>query len=159
MILIMITDSHLRWYCVSHLLGRWTRLFCNNKWPHILSGLTQLRFSSCSLYMSTGVIRQPLLSVDSLGPGWQSDLCSQSPQESKGDVEDCTTTLKTSAQKWRISSAHISLAKVVMPSHRTLYWVSHHQGLFQWASCSHQVTKVLELQRQSFRWVFRVDFL
>ena len=85
MILIMITDSHLRWYCVSHLLGRWTRLFCNNKWPHILCGLTQLRFSSCSLYMSIGVIRQPLLSVDSLDPGWQRDLCSHSlPRRAKG---------------------------------------------------------------------------
>ena len=36
-----------------------------------------------------------------------------------------------------------------------------HQGLFQWVSSSHQVAKVLELhlQHQSFRWIFRVDFL
>ena len=33
-----------------------------------------------------------------------------------------------------------------------------HQGLFQWVSCSHQVTKILGLQHQSFQWVFRVDF-
>ena len=39
--------------------------------------------------------------------------------------------------------------------------LSHHQGLFQWVSSSHQVTKVLEfqLQHQSFRWIFRTDFL
>jgi len=37
--------------------------------------------------------------------------------------------------------------------------LSHHQGLFQWVSCSHQVGKVLELQHQSFQWIFRVDFL
>ena len=30
---------------------------------------------------------------------------------------------------------------------------------FQWVSSLHQVVKVLELQHQSFRWVFRVDFL
>ena len=38
---------------------------------------------------------------------------------------------------------------------------SQHQGLFQWVSSSHQVTKVLEfqLQHQSFRWIFRTDFL
>ena len=38
---------------------------------------------------------------------------------------------------------------------------SQHQGLFQWASSSHQVAKVLEfqLQHQSFQWVCRVDFL
>ena len=36
-----------------------------------------------------------------------------------------------------------------------------HQGLFQQVSSSHQVAKVLELQlqHQSFQWVFRVDFL
>ena len=35
-----------------------------------------------------------------------------------------------------------------------------HQGLFQWVSSSHQVAKVLELQlqHQSFRRIFRVDF-
>ena len=38
---------------------------------------------------------------------------------------------------------------------------SHHQGLSQWVSSSHQVAKVLELQlqHQSFRWIFRTDFL
>ena len=39
--------------------------------------------------------------------------------------------------------------------------LSQHQGLFQWVSSSHQVATVLELQlqRQSFQWIFRVDFL
>ena len=36
-----------------------------------------------------------------------------------------------------------------------------HQGLFQWFCSSHQVAKVqeLQLQDQSFQWMFRVDFL
>ena len=34
-----------------------------------------------------------------------------------------------------------------------------HQGLFQWVSSSHQVAKVLELQLQSFQWIFRLGFL
>ena len=29
---------------------------------------------------------------------------------------------------------------------------------FQWVGCSHQMTKILEHQHQSFQWVFRVDF-
>ena len=39
--------------------------------------------------------------------------------------------------------------------------LSQHQGLFQWISSSHQVTKVLEfqLQHQSFQWIFRTEFL
>ena len=55
----------------------------------------------------------------------------------------------------------------IQPSHSLLlpsslaFNLSQHQGLFQWVCSSHQVAKVLELQlqRQSFQWVFRVDFL
>ena len=39
---------------------------------------------------------------------------------------------------------------------------SQHLGLFQWVSCSHQLTKIQELpilEHQSFQWAFRVDFL
>ena len=36
-----------------------------------------------------------------------------------------------------------------------------HHGLFKWVSSLHQVAKVLELQlqHQSFQWIFRIDFL
>ena len=39
--------------------------------------------------------------------------------------------------------------------------LSQHQSLFQWISSSHLVAKVLEsqLQHQSFKWIFRTDFL
>ena len=39
--------------------------------------------------------------------------------------------------------------------------LSQHQGLFQWTGSSHQVAKVLalQLQNQSFQWIFRTDFL
>ena len=39
--------------------------------------------------------------------------------------------------------------------------LSQHQGLFQWFDSLHQANKVLklQLQHQSFQWVFRVDFL
>ena len=39
--------------------------------------------------------------------------------------------------------------------------VSQLQGLFQWVSSLHQVTKILEfqLQHQSFQWILRTDFL
>ena len=38
--------------------------------------------------------------------------------------------------------------------------LSQHKCLFQWVSSSHQVAKVLELQlqHQSFQWIFKVDF-
>ena len=39
--------------------------------------------------------------------------------------------------------------------------ISQLQGLFQWVSSLHQVAKVLELQlqHQSFQWIYRTDFL
>ena len=41
--------------------------------------------------------------------------------------------------------------------------LSQHQGLFQWVSSLHHVTKVLDLQlqlqHQSFQWILTVDFL
>ena len=39
--------------------------------------------------------------------------------------------------------------------------LSQHQGLFQWISSLHQVAKVMELQlqHQSFQWIFRTHFL
>ena len=37
--------------------------------------------------------------------------------------------------------------------------LSQHQGLFKWDGSLHQVAKVLELQRQSFQWIFGTDFL
>ena len=66
----------------------------------------------------------------------------------------------------------------VCPSSCSLHWWSHpaisssyapfssalnlsqHQGLFQWVSRLHQMTKILQfqLQHQPFQWVFRVDF-
>ena len=41
------------------------------------------------------------------------------------------------------------------------FYLSQHQALFKWVSSSHQVAKVLELQLQpqSFQWIFRTDFL
>ena len=44
----------------------------------------------------------------------------------------------------------------LMPSSSALD-LSQHQGLFQWVICSNQMTKILELQHQSFQWIFRAD--
>ena len=53
----------------------------------------------------------------------------------------------------------------IQPSHplsscSPAFNLSQRQGLFQWVSSSHQIAKVLELQlqHQSFQWIFKVDF-
>ena len=59
------------------------------------------------------------------------------------------------------------LRDAIQPSHPLsspsppAFNLSQHQDLFQWVSSLHQVAKVLELQlqHQSFQWIFRVDFL
>ena len=54
---------------------------------------------------------------------------------------------------------------VIQPSHHQsslsppALSLSQHQGLSQWIGSLHQVAKVLELQHQSFQWIFRVDYL
>ena len=44
------------------------------------------------------------------------------------------------------------------PSSPFAFNLSQHEGLFQWVNSSHQVAKGLELQLQSFQWIFMVDF-
>ena len=59
------------------------------------------------------------------------------------------------------------VSDAIQPSHplsapsTPAFNLSQHQGLFKWVSSSHQVAKVLELQlqHQSFKWIFRTDFL
>ena len=59
------------------------------------------------------------------------------------------------------------VSEAIQPSHPLLpssppaFDLSQHQGLFQWVSSLNQVARVLELQlqHQSFQWIFRVDIL
>ena len=67
-----------------------------------------------------------------------------------------------------LAQIHIhSVSDAIQPPHPLsspsppAFSLSQHQGLFQWVGSSHQMAKVLELQlqHQSFQWIFRVDFL
>ena len=55
----------------------------------------------------------------------------------------------------------IQISHPLLPPSPLALNLSQQQGLFQWVSSLHQVAKVLELQLQyqSFQWIFRVDFL
>ena len=71
-------------------------------------------------------------------------------------------------QLLELAQAHVHwVGDAIQPSHplsfpssRT-FSLSQHQGLFLGVSSSHPGTKVLELQlqHQSFQWIFRTDFL
>ena len=55
---------------------------------------------------------------------------------------------------------HPTISSLLFSSSPAFY-LSQHEGLFQWLSYSHQVAEVLDLQlqNQSFQWIFRTDFL
>ena len=67
----------------------------------------------------------------------------------------------------KLAQIHVHwLSDAIQPSHplsspSPAFNLSQHQGLFQWVGSSHQMAKVLELQLQyqSFQWIFRDDFL
>ena len=85
------------------------------------------------------------------------------------DPMDCSMPgLPVHHQLPEVIQTHVHWVRdAIQPSHPLsspsplAFNLSHHQGLFQWVSSSHQVAKVLEsqLQHQSFQWIFRIDFL
>ena len=67
-----------------------------------------------------------------------------------------------------LAETHVhQVGDAIQPSHPLwstsvpTFNLSQHPGLFHWVSSLYQVAKVLELQlqHQSFQWIFRVDFL
>ena len=85
------------------------------------------------------------------------------------DPVDCSTPgFPVHHQLPELVQTHVHwVSDAIQPSHPLsspfppAFNLSQHQGLFQWVSSLHQVAKALEfqLQDQSFRWIFRTDFL
>ena len=85
------------------------------------------------------------------------------------DPMDCSTPgFPVHHQLLELIKTHVHwVGDAIQPSHPLsspfppAFNLSQHQGLFQWVSSSHQVVKVLELQlqHQSFQWIFRTEFL
>ena len=82
---------------------------------------------------------------------------------------DCSMPgLPVHHQLLEFTQTHVPwIGDAIQPSHPlsspspSAFNLSQHQDLFKWVSSSHQVGKVLELQlqHQSFQWIFRTDFL
>ena len=80
---------------------------------------------------------------------------------------DCSTP-DLSHHLPKFAQVHVHcISDAILPSHPltpsspSALSLSQHQGIFQWVRCSHQMTKLLELQlqHQSFQWIFRIDIL
>ena len=82
---------------------------------------------------------------------------------------DCSTPgLPVHHQLLEFTQTHVHWVRdVIQPSYPLsspsppAFHLFQNQGLFKWVSSSHQVAKVLELelQHQSFQWLFKTDFL
>ena len=80
------------------------------------------------------------------------------------DPMDCSTPgLPVSHHLPKFVQVHVHwIGDAIQPSHPltlsspSALSLSQHHGLFQWVGCSHQITKILELQHQSFHQVFRL---
>ena len=125
-----------------------------------------LFFFFCNVYLNKNdllsfniFLKHSISSVQFLSCVW---LC---------DPMDCTTPgFPVYHQLWELAHMHVQpVGDDIQPSHPlsspsppsppAAFNFSWHQGLFQWVSSLHQVAKVLELQHQSFQWIFRADFL
>ena len=85
------------------------------------------------------------------------------------DPMDCSTPgFPDLHQLPELPQTHVNWVRdAIQPSHPLsppsppAFNLSNHRDLFQWVSSSHQVAKLLEiqLQHQSFQWIFRTNFL
>ena len=83
-------------------------------------------------------------------------------------IDFCTPGLPVLHHLTEFAQTHVHwVSDAIQPAHPLLTSsppasnLSQHQGPYHWVSSSHQVAKVLELQlqHQSFQWIFRTDFL
>ena len=83
------------------------------------------------------------------------------------DLMDCSKPVfSVYHQLPELAQTHVHhVGDAIQPSHPLsspsppAFNLSQHQDLFQWINSSHKVATVLELQHQSFQWIFRIDFL
>ena len=107
---------------------------------------------------------------EELGPVTET-VISSVPQSCRTlcDPMDCSTSgfpvhhqLPVLAQThvYRVGDAIQSSHPLLSPS-LPAFNLAQNQGLFKWVSSSHQMVEVLklQLQHQSFQWIFRTDFL
>ena len=126
---------------------------------------SSLRTSSLFLpYGSTTIVPQPRLLFSSV----QFSSVAQSCLTLCEPMDCSTPSFPVHHGLPEFTQTHVHwVGDAIQPSHPLsspfppAFNLSHHQGLFQWVSSSHQVAKVLELQlqHQSFQSIFRTDFL
>ena len=96
-------------------------------------------------------------SVQLLSPVWLFATLWTASRQASLSITNSQSLLKLMSIESVMPSNHFILSSPSPPA----FNLSQHQGLFKSVSASHQVAKVLELQlqHQTFQWIFRTDFL
>ena len=98
-------------------------------------------------------------SVQSLGSVWLFPTPWTAARQASLSITNSRSLLKLMSIESMIPSNHLS--HPLSPCSPPALNLCLYQGLFQWVTSLHQVTKILEfyLQHESFQWIFRTDFL
>ena len=118
--------------------------------PSKYSEVASIPFGTCRIILLNIFSLSSVSSVQSLSRVW---LC---------DLRDYSTTGLPIHLKLPNSCPLSRWCHPIMSSPSpSAFSLSQRQGIFQWVSSLHQVAKVLEiqLQHQSFHWIFRTGFL
>ena len=144
-------------------IPRYLIFCCNSEWYWFLISLSDYSLlvyrnesDFCVLILYPATLLNSLIQFSSVTQSCLT-LC---------DPMDCSTPgLPVHHQLPELTQTHVHWVNdAIQTSHPLLFpstalSLSQHQGLFQWVSSSHRVAQVLELQQQSFQWIFRTDFL
>ena len=133
---------------------------------------TQVSCGSCVAggFFTAEPLKKPLIPFRSTNFAWQVQFHSvaQSCPTLCDPMNRSMPGLPVHHQLLESTQTHVHcVGDAIQPSHPLLspsppaLNLSQCQGLFKWLGSSHHVAKVLELQiqHQSFQWIFRTDFL
>ena len=130
------------------------------------AAVTKIVFISCNRWSKLPQIEW-LNTIISYSFGGQVSSVTQSCPTLCDSTDSSTPGFPVYHQLLELAQTHVhQVSDTIQPSHplsspSTAFNLSQHQGLFKWVSSSNQVAKVLQLQlqHQSFQWLFRTDFL
>ena len=159
--------SHLfPWVTVSLLSKSMSLfLFCLSSFASLFLTYWLLHYGCLSLTSLSMIISR---SIHVAANGIQFSSVAQSCLTLCDPMDDSAPGFLVHHQLPQLAQTHVhQVNDAIQPSHPLsspflpAFNLSQHQGLFQWVSSSHQMTKVLELQlqHQFFQWIFRTDFL
>ena len=137
-------------------------------WTEEPGGLQSMESQSRTWLSESATTTATLLLSSQLNSRWvQFSSVAQSCPTLWNPMDCSTPFFPVHHQLPELAQTHVHwVGDAIQPSHPLLspsppaFNLFQHQGdAFHWVTSLHQVAKVLQLQHQSFQWIFRTDFL